>query len=112
MFKKLCAHFGISANVTIEPRTVHSSNFHYRSKLLLKELKIRGHHVPGVSPDSIQRHIGSLAKEEGEEILASIDLRYKLTPQQIDFIRQELAQDMKQLNAEYGIDVAQWGFNI
>jgi len=112
VIEKVCEHFEIDPSFKVQPMTVHSSEFHYRSKLIARELRERGHQAFGATPHLIQNYLQSLCEQERQTIERAVASHYTLSSEHIRFVRRELADEMKLLHSIYGIDVEKWQFMV
>jgi sulfotransferase family protein len=108
--ERVCAHLGIDADAIPETRTVHSSAFHYRSRLILGELERRGLRKSEMHQGNVLAHLNELPADLRADLESAVESRYRLSPAQAEGVRAALADEMSLLSATYGIDVARWGF--
>jgi hypothetical protein len=107
---RVCDHFGIRRDDTIKLANVHSSEYHYRRTLLIREMQARGVATEGITLDNVRGLLSTLDDDQRAAIEGSVDARYTLSDEQCEQFRDQLADEMRLLHADYGIDVTRWGF--
>ena len=107
---RVCDHFGIRRDDTIKLANVHSSEYHYRRTLLIRELQARGIATDGITLNNVFEFLSTLSADERAAIEGRVNAQYMLSDEQCEQFRYQLADEMRLLHADYGIDVAKWGF--
>lgn len=103
-------HFGVEQNQDIKLEVSHTGEYHYHRALLIQELRARGPVPETLSLDTVYEFLSTLNADEREAIETRVRARYTLTEAHREQVHRELADDMYLLHADYGIDVAKWGF--
>ena len=111
VLQRVCAHFEIDDADIPEARTVHSSDFHYRSKLLMSEMQSRGMLNRNMDPNALRAYLLELPPDVRSEIASTVESRFTLSAAQVRSVRNELAEEMAACSSTYGIDVGKWGFS-
>lgn len=108
---RVCAHLEIGAPPSVRAgQIVHSSEFHYRRRLIIEELRRRSLAPAELSLEDVPEALASLRSGDREAVEAAVDRLYSLSDAQKAEIRLALADEMRQLETDYGIAVAEWGF--
>jgi len=108
--RRVFDHFGVARDSTINFANVHSSEYHYRRTLLIRELQARGIATDGITLNNVLEFLSTLDADQRAAIEGRVNAQYMLNEEQCEQIRGDLADDMYLLHADYGIDVAKWGF--
>ena len=107
---QVCDHLGIARNGDVTLKTLHMSEYHYHRALLIQELRKRNSVAEGITLDNIHEILSALSADEQEAIEARAKAHYTLSEADCERVRRELADEMRLLHADYGIDVTRWGF--
>jgi GT2 family glycosyltransferase len=109
--RRVCAHLEIGPPASLRAgQVVHSSEFHYRRRLIVEELRRRGLAPAELDLQEVSEAIASLPGAQRDAVEAAVDRLYSLSDAQKTEIRLALKDEMRQLGRDYGIDVAGWGF--
>lgn len=107
---RICDHLGVVAIPGLALETVHSSEYHYHRVLLVREVQSSGLASPDISANTIYEYLLTLSSGDREIIEARVRARYTPTDDHRAQIKAALADEMKLLRHDYGIDVGKWGF--
>ncbi len=110
--RQVCCHFGIDLDRVGRSQTIHSSEYHYRRRLRILELKKLGLAPSEISLDTVPQVMADLPRRIRRQIETAVEAHYRLTSTQVETIRQALSEDMRRLRKDYRIEVSRWGFDV
>jgi hypothetical protein len=108
--RRVTAHFGLPPDPGVFMEMVHTGEWHYHRALVIEEWKRRGGAPDGLDRDNLPTHFAKLPAPVRTDIERVVQAKHTLTAEHKAEIRQKLADDMRLLKRDYGIDVSRWGF--